>query len=138
MSVRVSYVGNQYDNIKLTINSDTTNYSSTDLYGNSSSAASLRLTAETSMRLLNAANADATTTNTFSNVELYIPSYTSTSAKQFSTYSVLENNDSAANTAFILSMANLYRGTSAITQLALAPNFGTNFVSGSSFYLYGI
>ena len=75
------------------------------------------------------------TSNTFSSSEAYIPNYANTTYnKPFSVISLTENNSGDVwNTA----VAGLINNTSAITQLTIAPSSG-NYVSGSSFYLYGI
>lgn len=74
------------------------------------------------------------TANVFGSAEIYIPGYTSTSSRPFSGFTATENN---ATTAYVSVAAGLYRGTSAISSITLAPQ-GVSFVSGSSFYLYGI
>jgi hypothetical protein len=74
------------------------------------------------------------TSDTFDNTEIYIPSYTASQNKPFSTFSVQENN---ATTAYMGVTAGLWSNTAAITSIAFSAN-GQSFVSGSSFYLYGI
>jgi len=80
-------------------------------------------------------NGNTTTSNTFNNAEIYFPNYTSSNNKSYSIDAVMENN---ATEAYMALTAGLWSDTSAITSLVFAPNFGTNFVSGSTFYLYGI
>ena len=75
---------------------------------------------------------DAATANTFGNSEVYIPNYLSSTNKPFSIFSVSENNH-ATNNAIIVAAA-LQTATSTISTIVL---LGT-FLSGSSFYLYGI
>lgn len=76
------------------------------------------------------------TTNTFSNCELYIPNYSSTSInKSVTVDSVTENN---ATTAFIQLTAGIYTSNSAITSIQFAPNGSVNFMAGSTFSLYGV
>ena len=75
------------------------------------------------------------TADTFGNTEIYIPNYLSTNNKSVSADSVGENN--ATLTANSLN-ALLYTVTVAITSVSLNTISGYNFVSGSSFYLYGI
>ena len=72
------------------------------------------------------------TSNTFATAEIYIPSYRVSQHKQISMDSATENN---ATTAYRAVDAGLWRSTAAITSIELD---GSNFVSGSSFYLYGI
>ena len=78
-------------------------------------------------------NGGTSTANTFTSFELYIPNYTSTTSKPLSFNSAVENNSATSND--LQMWAGLYRNTSAITSINLS---GATFVSGSSFYLYGI
>ena len=77
------------------------------------------------------------TSNTFSSVEMYIPSYTVAQNKPSSTFNVYENN---STTSFAVGgWANLYRSTTAISSIkCFLVQSGASFVSGSSFFLYGI
>ena len=74
------------------------------------------------------------TSNTFSNVELYIPNYTGTTQKSLSVDSVTENNSTAVTMNLF---AGLWNGTSAITSIKLDP-FDGDFVQYSTATLYGI
>lgn len=117
-------------------NSDsTTKYSSTLLYGTGSAAASERKTSETSWINSFAENGSGSTANVFSNSEIYIPNYKNTSSRVMSSFNAVENN---ASTAYVAAIGALYTGTSAITQISITSSSGSGFVSGSSFYLYGI
>jgi hypothetical protein len=78
-------------------------------------------------------NGGTSTTNTFPSVEMYIPNYTSTTSKPISYFEAVENNSASSNN--LQAKAALYRNTSAITSINIS---GATFVSGSSFYLYGI
>jgi hypothetical protein len=139
-SIRTDYAST-IDYLFMTINGDTSaKYSWTRLQGNGSAATSGRQAASaptpaSGTIYFGFLDGNTTTSNTFANGEIYIPNYTSTTSKQISTYSATENN---ATQAFIDAFANLYTGTSAISSLLLQPQSGNNFVSGSSFYLYGI
>ena len=75
------------------------------------------------------------TSNTFDSYEMYLPNYTSSTAKPSSLFGVAENN--ATNPYWMIASANLTSTTSAISSVQVATTSG-NFVSGSSFYLYGI
>ncbi len=75
------------------------------------------------------------TANTFSNVELYIPNYTSNNYKSISQDQVRENN-STTNTNSL--MALLWSDTSAINQITLIPFSSGTFDQYSTAYLYGI
>lgn len=119
--------------IYTTFNSDAgTNYSFTTLFGTGSSAGSGSAVDNTYISLLG--EGTSATSNTFSNAELYIPSYRVAQNKPMGTFQVYENN---ATENRIQAYANLWRNTAAITSISMTPSSG-NFVTGSSFYLYGI
>lgn len=76
------------------------------------------------------------TSNTFNNLEVYIPSYTASQNKPFSGFSAQENN---TTTAYLSVEAALYSSTSTVNRIDfICGSGGYNFASGSSFYLYGI
>jgi len=76
------------------------------------------------------------TANIFNNVEIYIPSYTSSNYKSFTSDSVMENN---STTAFAMFTANLWSNTAAITSIEITNrDSGINFVQNASAFLYGI
>ena len=115
-----------------------TNYSETVLYTNNGTSA--RSTASSSSTALGSGYAfvdgNGATANTFSNLEMYMPSYTAARNKPSSTFASAENNSSSS--VWLSANANLYRSTSAISSMAFTPYTGGNFLTGSSFYLYGI
>jgi hypothetical protein len=111
-----------------------TSYSRTWLQGDGATATSGRTANTSSTNVLNSAVGNGATSNTFSNWELYIPSYTASQNKPYNAFAVGETN---ATTAYIVNVAGLFRNTSAISSILFEPG-GGNFVSGSSFYLYGI
>jgi len=113
-------------------NGVTTNRSYTYLSGSGSAGSSGR---GTTGIVLGETNAATSTANTFSNQEIYIPSYTASQNKPMSGIGMQENNTTAA---YMLASAGLWSNTAAITEINLYPETGPNFVSGSSFYLYGI
>ncbi len=124
-----------FDNIQIRINSDAaSNYSRTLLSGDGSSASSSRGSSESRWEFA-VVNGDTSTSNTFGNGEYYIPNYTSTSNRPASYFGVNEDNNA---TAYMRANAYLYRGSAAISDLNLSPQNGTNWLTGSSFYLYGI
>jgi hypothetical protein len=77
------------------------------------------------------------TASTFASANIYIPSYTSGNFKEFIVDSVEENN---ATTAYAVMCAGLWSSTSPVTTLTLFINAdnSANFVSGSTFTLYGV
>ena len=75
------------------------------------------------------------TSNTFGSAEIYIPNYTGTINKPSSAFGTGESNSTTGSRTAI--SANLTQITSAVTSVSLIGGDGS-FVSGSSFYLYGI
>jgi hypothetical protein len=111
-----------------------TAYSTIQIYGLGDAAISNAYTSSAYGRVAYSESSDSTS-NVFSSDEIYIPSYAGSLNKAFSSVGVTENN--SPNQRILTSaMASLWRNTSAITSIKLS-NGGT-FVSGSSFYLYGI
>jgi hypothetical protein len=119
--------------LSIRFNSDTaTNYSLTRLDGDGSAASSGRTSNSTAIGQA-LIEPSTYTANTFGSFELYIPSYTASQNKPSGFFGVSETNATAAE---IRAAAFLWRNTAAISTIAMtAPN---NFVSGSSFFLYGI
>ena len=124
------------DTINFTINSiGGTSYSNTALVGNGSAASSGRVSNANDVDYSAAANAATSTSNTFSNVEIYIPNYAGSTNKPFSAFTAYEDN---TTTAVIRANASLLSNTAAVTSITMATAGIGDFVSGSSFYLYGI
>ena len=117
--------------IKITFNSNTSNYSLRSLQGNGVSPQSNNW----SFQWIGYAVGSTATASTFSSGEVYIPNYTSSSQKSFSGDNTAENNYSEYQS---LLAANLWANTAAITSIDLTMQGGYNFVQYSSFYLYGI
>ena len=136
VSARSDNGGSSYDYCNLVFNSDTAaNYSETWIRGNGSTAASSRSTGDIALFGIFAADGNTATANTFGNTEFYIPNYTSTANRPVGQFGVTETN---ATAALMAAQAALYRGTSAISRIDIQPYAGTNWLTGSSFYLYGI
>lgn len=118
-------------------NSDTsTNYSYIFLTGNGSVVSST-LSGNFGTTYVGQMNSDSATASTFGSAELYVPSYTVSQNKPISGIGMSENDSAAAGGAVIRAVAGLWRNTAAITSMILTPTTGS-FVSGSSFFLYGI
>lgn len=75
-----------------------------------------------------------TSSNQFSNLELYIPNYSTSTNKTFSTTGGVDPTGTPYST-LLLSMRTL---TSAISSILIVPGNGTQFIAQSSFHLYGI
>lgn len=123
------------DGIRLVLNSDSSsNYSYTLLQGTGSGTASVTSGA-TTRGDVSYIDGNSSTANTFGNAEVYIPSYIVSANHQIGSFGVSENN---ATTAYLGIDANLWRNAVAINTITLSPGGGSNFLTNSSFYLYGI
>ena len=101
-------------------NGDTAaNYSSRFIRGNGTNVAT-----STQTFLAGISTGSSSTANTFGNNEMYIPNYTSSSAKSASTDGVIENN---ATAGYNFLSANLWTGTAAITSIKLTPQASSTF-----------
>jgi hypothetical protein len=120
------------DHLLIGFNGTTTNITGIKLYGSGSTAASITAIP----RSLGVTNGAGSTSNTFSNGELYIPNYTSSNYKSFSVDNVDEINTVGDNGLWLT--AGLWSSTAAITSIALTNNTGANFVQYTTAYLYGI
>lgn len=76
--------------------------------------------------------------NTFSSNEFYIPSYTSSTNKQIGVIGASEKNDNSSGEIVNAVSAGLWRNSAAITSITFLNTNPYDWVSGSSFYLYGI
>lgn len=137
ISARGDSSGQSSETINLTINSNTaTNYSQTRIYNSGGTATSSRDTNLQPLPIVRPMTATGSTTATFGNAEIYIPSYTVSQNKPIGILATAETNNSSVITNVV--EAGLWRNTATISTLLLAPATSSNFVSGSSFYLYGI
>lgn len=138
LSLRVSGRANQNSNFDLLLSFNGTNsgYSYTYISGNGSSASTLRGSSQTNIPMYSLITASGSTANAFANIEIYIPNYTGSSyVKQVGGYGVNEIN--SASGAIITAISGLNNFTSAITSISLTVGSG-GYLTGSSFYLYGI
>jgi len=118
------------DVVKMEFNSVTTGYTLKRLVGTGSSTSSSSNTFQ-----IGAISSGATSTaNTFGSSSIYIPNYTSSTAKSSSTDTVSENN---ATDAIQYLVANNSTTTAAITSIKVFTNSG-NFVEHSTASLYKI
>lgn len=135
-SLRSDY-GSNYHEGQFIFNSVTANYSQKLLTGDGSAVNSYSSSGAAAATWALVMNGSSSTSNTFSNGEIYLPNYASTTvAKSWSTDAVTENNATAAGTWLV---AGTNSSTAAISSLTFyAWQSFINFVSGSSFELYGI
>lgn len=133
ISARSSAAGDLYDVIKIRFNGATTdtNLSGRIVYAQPTAVGS----SSYSYAVIGNAGAGATTANTFSSLETYIPNYAGSTAKPISSTSVNEAN-TAADTQLDAD-ASLFNSTTAISSITILLATGS-FVSGSRFDLYGI
>ena len=108
------------------------NYIHRTLYGTGSAAASNTQTT-TNVAFYSVPGASATA-NTFSNIIITFPNYTSSTAKTFSIDAVMENN---AATSFQEIVAATWTGTAAINSFKIDYSY-SGFVAGSTLSLYGL
>lgn len=111
-----------------------TSYSDRTLEGDGSSTASSTRTSQSLTRITANPGTNATA-NTFSNVQIYIPNYTSSSAKSVSSEAVTENNGTLAYQSIV---AGYWNNTAAITSITLTDQNSGNLVIGCMFSLYKI
>jgi hypothetical protein len=119
------------DNLIMEFNGSTSSYTYRALYGTGSAA--LSLNASTSV--IGVSNQATNTSSTFSSAEIYIPNYAGSTNKSSSAFSAMETNASSVE---MWAVASLWSDTAAITSIKLKPSGAGNWVSGSSFFLYGI
>ena len=127
---RTNRAGDILDELYLTFNSNTSNYSWRRLLGENSASGD-----SGSNRTVILANASNSTANVLGNATVYISNYAGSGNKPYSVDSVMEQN--ATNAARQL-LAGLWSNSAAITQIDLTSSTSSNFVQYSTAYLYGI
>ena len=137
--LQVSARGNSANpnaNILFTFNNDTaSNYSSLSARGDGPSTVDLYTISGTVTTNFDRVPADSSTANVFGTGELYIVSYGASRTKAMTTFFSTEINDSTGFT--IGQSAHSWSNSAAISSITMELGSGS-FVSGSTFYLYGI
>jgi hypothetical protein len=134
-SLRDTRTDSPVTDVALTFNNSGTGYSMRMIYGDGSSAGSANSSGASRITGFYE-NTNQTTSNTFSNNEIYIPNYTSSNNKSTSIDGVTENN---ATTIYASLVAGLWANSSAITSIKLVPAVGSlSYVQYSTATLYGI
>jgi hypothetical protein len=125
--------GYDFDNITMTFNgTGTTNQGTIRLTGNGSTSGA-NVGTNQGIILVNVMPKTIVTGSPWSNVEVYIPSYGVSQSKPLSTFGV---SVAKQTTAWISTSAGLFADNTVISSIVLTGS--ADFVSGSSFYLYGI
>jgi hypothetical protein len=122
--------GSDAENIYIGFNTSTSSFTMKQIIGEGSGTpASYSLD-----RLIGVLNGATAIANTFDNLEIYIPNYTSSNNKSFSVDSVQEANQTLAYSQLT---AGLWSNSAAINSIEFTVQF-TQIAAGSTFYLYGI
>ena len=123
-----------YDNLLFTVNGSTSGYSVVRVFGDGGGTVySDKFTSQTFI-YAGEVNGGTATTNTFGNLECYIPNYSGSTLKQV----LFDNqNERSATTAYTGQHAGLWQNTSAITSISFTVG-GNTFQQYSTFSLYGI
>jgi hypothetical protein len=132
-SARVDSASN-YQSMAMAFNggSPTSAFSQTWINGSGTGTTSGRYGSNTTL-YPSYVNAASSTSNTFGSFEIYVPNYLIAQSKPIGVFGATENN---ATDARIEADAMLWASNNSVASITLYGN--TNFVSGSSFYLYGI
>lgn len=112
-------------------------HSRTQIDATGAAAGSSRGSNLTQIQIVDITPGPLATSNTFSNVELYIPSYTASRSKPLLADSAGENNSTTAGAGYRIITSGLWRNNNSISTILLSSG-GGNFTADSSFYLYGI
>lgn len=122
--------GGTFLSIRIRFNSDTgTNYSITQLYGNGTSATSVRSTSVANLYFMDAASSAQPTFGAFD-----VFSYAGSTNKTV----LLESSEDTNGGGTVGRRVGLWRNTAAITTITLLENTGANFPIGTTATLYGI
>lgn len=129
-----SSIAGYYDNLLLQFNGSTSGYSMTRTFGDGvGNRYSDRFSGQNFI-YCGEVNGNTATTNGFGIMDIVIPNYRSNLFKQISTLNVNERDNTAAYTGF---KAGMWQGNAPVTSISLLAA-GGNWMSGSTFTLYGI
>jgi hypothetical protein len=120
--------------LNLTVNGSTSGYSERLMYADGASLAGATASSAF-INWLNLQNSSSSTSNTFSNCEIYIPNYTVSDSKSFSGDTVVETNAVSTNQIYV--NAALWANTAPITSIKFTPGSGL-VAQYSTATLYGI
>lgn len=136
ISARSTRSGATFGSMQAQVNNASGVISNTMIGGNGSTVQFSQDSFTSDINMYESIPAATATANIFGNGELYIPNYTSTATKQTYYFGVQETNSA---TALMFAVSTAIRSTVGITSITLtAQATVSNFLAGSSFYLYGI
>ena len=125
------YAGNVWDGWYFYFNNANSNLSSRYVLGNGAAASSGALTDGYGGSI----GGTNITASTFGNTSIYIPNYSGSTNKSYSSDAAAENN---ATTAYVNLIAGLWSQTTAINRLTIVAAGNQSLVQHSSASLYGI
>jgi hypothetical protein len=123
------------DYVAISFNSSTASFTFKPVYGDGTSALSANYTTSPSSRIISAAVGNTATANVFSSGTTYIPNYTSSNNKSYSSDYAREQNATGTELGF---GAGIWANTAAITSISLTSWNGSSIMQYSSASLYGI
>lgn len=135
LSGRTDSTGGGGDDVNTTFNGSTSGYSNRRMFGSGSTASSDSNHGGTASLHLGAVTDNGSTANTFGTCEIYISNYAGSTNKSVSATGCQETNAAAA---YLIASAGLWSNTAPVTSIAMSPGHGTVWLSGSTFFLYGI
>jgi len=109
------------------------NYSTTYLYGDGSSAVSARAANQSSINVYEAIGNNAAS-GTYGQINMSIQNYSNSTTYK----TVLSRGGSSQTSAVVATQSSLWRSTSAITSIVIADGNSFDIMAGSTFSLYGI
>lgn len=133
MSARINATGNA-DIFYVKFNSSASTYRYRGMYKDSTTATASGV-GGSSGAFAGFVPASSMAGNTFNNASVYIPNYTNSQTKSYSCDWTTETN---SNVQWMGLFALLWDGTSAINEINITTTGTNNFITDSTFYLYGI
>jgi hypothetical protein len=136
VSLRTAQSGGQSD-ARITLNGTNTGINSRGIDNRTSIGTSFNYS--NAWYGVSAANASGSTSNTFTNWQVYIPNYTSTTQYKSGSFDYIrESNDAASNLVYTGFSAGIYTANTAITSIGVENDGNWNYLQYTTAYLYGI
>lgn len=138
ITARTNYAVDNQDPIKITINGNSSAYYDAAIYDYQAGSMYATVNTANAHFLSFSSQTQNNPSNYFALIDIYFPNYSSTSYGKVAQSYFATNNTNLSNVFILGSQAFYHNTTSAISTISLTPQNGTNFVTNSSFYLYGI